>query len=1026
MQYIKTKLNQSSDYRNKLKKELSGKIWPLKVERINDGYIQLANEVFDKPFSVLKKRFAGIQVEKGDIVKAEIHLVCQNGSWDYVISPFPPTPMQIIIKNLDCVCREDKLSPDYTKAEKYFAGIEQSNLNEDQRIFAKKVYKVIEEERNSEASRLSIQSGGTNEKSTASKIAEIDALLQQIEEKKQKIQDCSPKKQRWFVKEFYQLYRRLERIQLDWKWDVFPDDTLLFDGAFFTGVIENKNTSGAFVRCDYFKGALFLSASKIKDGGIIENGQARFQIKKDKRYPNPQCVNVCVRIKKFKPYIRELSCELSEKDFSDIDQKRQEQPVLVKCEQALMKNSAQCLVKRFGQNAVFSGHKIAEISKSFISKKFFENYILICADSCDSKADYVKNIRKTLYHCFARKIIEAEKDSWVILMDETGNCRDHIENKNSYRQGHLQNSVMMALIIPSGVSLPPCPLDYHSTDSGAVVTRKLRETIVNTDGVISLVFPYHKAEPYAPENEQTPSLHGQMWRHAICLCLEYIAQQIPEHTKSADIRFYIEEYSGNPQWTPESNALSGFVDGVLEPMQKRKDWKKLQVPPPKIVAKNVHPWMGYVDCLGHAYRTYEHLCSQEELELFEQIRSHHTIQFPYDQKALQYVDTIIKESGENPDEALLKLLRTEAEIFESFQNILNLLAKKCINRLSVYELEAIISQISESLSKRPKCTAACSVIIELIAGRSEPLSEPKRFELEMNRMLVCNRQGNTEKGAQIIADLKTLSDLNKNKYYRILANELDHYHDSLAFDRAIQNATSYLGKARGDMNDIPTACHFLGTHMQTLAHVGKTRDAIDLWKDILQKQQAHPADKLRYVIYGMHLYYDLGKFDTALDLALGVHKIGFKNLGQAVQENNFLAHALLKLYATLLKCKMKKLIQKINNQFLCLESIYAPEGHPGELINFWSLMALKAQGRDYISPLEALAPELGKEVSCEALELIMTCIGEQLVRDNIIKKDILRYTFENGSPVIKERLKAFPVNDQSPFPCLEPLRCNFR
>jgi len=1034
---IKNRLNDSKGYPGypaEVQAEVAGRAWKFKVIKVTSGHVHLFNDQFDSHFSVPKVLSGYSDEEKRllrklkpeQIITANISLELQKDErWDYVVTPIDNSiPKKVtgklptsVIKKLDCLCKEDKAGKLYRDAEKYFANIKYKiHLNVSQREFAKKAYDAVLQARNeTQQQRTPVDNTSPLEK----RMVGVDTLKSEVEEKEKAIVTVDD------VKALYRLYRKLEQEQFDWCPDrnSIPENELLFDETTFNGTIEYKGAGIGLVNCRYFKYPLVLYPEDLEEGVIKKSAGVSFQVQKDsnsdlqKQDPAKRIRLKCLNThsdnekEEFRPCITCVTDSISQKIRSKIAKTSKEQPVLVVCNPHNYPHVNSILMDQFIGDSVFVGKKIFEIAESFVYEDLLKNCILVCGNKSSFDNGYRKKVRKTLYAHLADKIAEKEKDSWVVVMDETGACRDHQPMSNP------QKSVMMALIIPPGISLGPCPLNYHSIESDPDITRDIRNRIVETQGVVTLVFPYHEADPYDPTGRGT-ELHGQMWRHTVPLCLEYIAQK---NKKKAAVRFYIEEYGANPQWSPGSNAFEEYANAVLEPMQGRDGWNDLSVFPPKIVAKNVHPWLGYVDSLGHAYRTQDHRCTQEDLELFQKINeAGNTIMLPYNQKALEQVETIIKLSGNNPENALMQLSNTEEKVYVDFQKILKPLAKICLDSLSTYQLTTIVNHLGENLSKRPVFYHASSEIADLIGDSNDPVI---REVQQINQLMTCNRRGDTTQGNRIVETVRLrLPDLSKSIRYRFLANMEDHYQNSFNFEQAETDAVQYLKGAESDMDDMTSACHFLGSRMQTFAHDGKTEEALAYWQKLLPKQVTSP-DVLRYYTYGISLYHDLNQLDAAVKLAQNIcDTIGFSSLAHAAVESSYLA-------ATLLKLEFYKPFLADDDRSFLFDKLHTSEGHPGQLINFWRLMILKNEGSDYTSQLEPLLEQLKQEQPCEALWLIMSCIGEQLVRDEVIDKESLRYAFDglvNQSNAVKKRLNKFPVDSKELVPCLTPLRFNFR
>ncbi|WP_319587871.1 hypothetical protein [uncultured Desulfobulbus sp.] len=667
----------------------------------------------------------------------------------------------------------------------------------------------------------------------------------------------------------------------------------------------------------------------------------------------------------------------------------------------------------------YYGSNITRVLGDVVHGKMLRNCVLLSKNLIDKQVDQKKwhEAYTTVVTFLRPKICQYELNDWVLVVDESGNLLDH----HSPAQDKSNPSVMIAVLIPPQSNLPFCPIGYHGAQSAPATSRQLRNNLIENEEIAILSWKYNQADPYRIKVNAKEGLHLQMWLHALTLSLEYIAQK--SHLGPKTVWIYIENVL---PYEAHSQVLIGDIRRLLDSVHKRKGWCNLTVMGPTIVRKDEHPWLGYADCLGRVFDTYPSHNSFSELELFEQIKNRkNTFSFPYTQKVLQEIHSLIEASYRSPDSTLRSLANLDEETFRTYGSLLLPVTIECLNRITPPEKESLIKHLNENLTDKPRCYYASSIISRELHKDGTPLTETMAAIAEMNQFLACNRTGDVEQAVRLNQYFLTnnIDSVSRPLAYRFIANVIDCGQNKLEFDETEQLGEKYREQCMSMCKDIETAAHCLGGHMQTLAHIGKTTEALKLWGKIYPLQSSIAA-RVRYLAYKIHLLYDLEKYETAVNLAKDIPAIsGVPTLSDASYDNPYLAVALLKLYKT------KPFLDEDTLIFIT-QRIPVPKSFPGMLLLFWQVQIEHNKQQISKDKLTDLKSHFAQKQPCEALELIAACLEAQLamdgIIDNIAHDEIFTQHVASFSCNVRKRLNSFPVKLQEKLGYLNPLRFNFR
>ncbi|WP_045217679.1 hypothetical protein [Desulfonatronovibrio magnus] len=823
------------------------------------------------------------------------------------------------------------------------------------------------------------------------------------------------------IKRLYDLCRKLETVQ--WQKSMLDsqdtETTKNLKEKKFYGLIEKIGAGYAIVRSPFFLEALFLPREKLDEGLFEKNAKICFKVNiefnSETSCPKFQPVHAVSSAKK-----RDTTGIVTTYSswLSDLEKLiNPNKPILIVPD---TKHNDIRAFKKEIEELVPDNYQVYRCEE--LKKSMFPNIYSHLLEPCLTVIP--KNNQSSLNHAFLKNatarflfplIADIEKNSWTVVMDETGPCIDHCKS--------LKNpSVMMAVIIPPGSKPPCCPIGYHSIDSDDSDSIKIRNFLLEDSSIFCVGWIYQSGVPYK-SSDCDFGLHLQMWRNAIIFCLELIAssQAQTKALQKNPVHIYIENVQNMPAG---SNVLDGFTFDLAEQMQSRKGWDTLDITTPRIIAKDEHPYMGYVDSLGHIFRMDKDRMTHETYKqasaLLERKR---TISLPYNAEALQNLSIIVRQSGESPYKTLLSIANsTEKHIRPYAGVILRNLARSMFSALNSLEIERICSAIQDSLSKTPYQYFTNSLLSECIDD-----SILKNYPVELkvtaylNKLASANLKGNAveaEKYLELIN--KDLVDItNKNILYRSLAQLIDYYQNCLNFDKAEEEISMIKETLMNDSKFITSAAHLLGANFLTVALSGRTKEAMEQWEFIFNLQQT-TDDRLRYLTYKIQLFIDLHELDKAWSL-LEMLKKNYAPLSDLCMNNYYLLAAILKLEAH--KPGLTNHEKKI------LNSIQASHYHPGQLIAFWQFQLHKMNSEKTNISLVKSKIESSNSFRCNALRLINACLKKQLAHDGDCSESYINVedleTITQNTPIIQRLFEKSTINKSKIYCYLAPLHFNF-
>ena len=626
-------------------------------------------------------------------------------------------------------------------------------------------------------------------------------------------------------------------------------------------------------------------------------------------------------------------------------------------------------------------------------------------ESLKEKREKNKIIR-TLYTLNAGALAEQEREGWTILMDETGACDDFRQRKDGTKA-----SAMMALLVPPGISLPPCPSGFHAYESPWEESEILRQELLRQRKVLALSWSYMAGAPLENQSLLTADFHAQMWRHAIDCCLEVIAQKSVDYEEPTQVRIYLEQVGA---LTPQQKGLfDDRMTSLLEACHSRKGWNRLTLEAPKIVSKDVHPWMGYVDVLGSVFRP-----TGEVSESSKSVRalrvSPRVVIMEYRQDHMEALSQMIMMSARQPLQTLLLMASLEGAHLEGFEIVIEGLVSYCTSQLDDTDMMSLHENLERILSRQPECyTTAEWVCCHMPKG----LYDDERFRPSLrllgltNQLRSLNQQGNTKAVFDLLRKGNELCDQVKSSGLRMrFFREIAEAHaKALQFDSCFDILDRHDEEAWNKVEDVAGAQRLLSLRIQSYGQMGKTKDALVVW-DKLYPYLMTAADERKMQIYRAHLRVDQGKPGRAwAELCEYYGNNGLDPLVTACLKSHFLLALLLKLEA--LYPRLNKQQRKV------LLSIEIGKGFPWMNIAYWGMQVDRTNRRQ--SRLDSMIRVLTEPTRSSGMEMIRYCFWSQLIADGDVDGQ-LNFDLSFGST--KTWLLNHPMNPEEPRGYLAPLK----
>jgi hypothetical protein len=789
----------------------------------------------------------------------------------------------------------------------------------------------------------------------------------------------------------------------------------------FVGNLENVGSGYGFISCEAFRNNVFVLRDDLIEGDLIQGARCYFQgdvVTYDGklRFVARLVRSEGRRVIETLPYWTMNSPEnASPRIGKNIKEElRQGKAVLVLFKSA---KGVQDGLGIFANQTGLSRKSVKWLDEVYpqasLPKNGAWNGALICRPNTLTwevlKEKREKNkVVRTLYTLHAGALAEQEREGWTVLMDETGACDDFRQHR---QKNGAKASAMMALIVPPGISLPPCPSGFHAYESPWEESEALRQELISQRRVIALGWSYMDGAPLENQNLLTADFHAQMWKHAMDCCLEVIAQNSESYEESVPVRIYLEQVGA---LTPQEKGLfDDRMTSLLESCQGRKGWEALSISPPRIVSKDVHPWMGYVDVLGSVFRS-----SGEVGETVKSVRSlrvsPRVVMMEYRQDQMEALSQMIMMSSRQPLQALLLMASLEGAHLEGFEIILEGLVEYCIKQLGDTDMMALHENLERILSRQPECYSNAEWIC---CHMPEGLYDDERFRPSLrllglsNQMLSLNQQGNTrgvfeflKKGISLCQQVKA-SGL-RMRFYRQVA---EAYAKALQWDPCLELLNEHLDEAWGKVEDVAGAQRLISLRMQVHGMMGETKSAMELF-DYLYPFLMTAADERKMQIYKAHLRVDQGAPGKAwMELQEFYGSQGLDVLVQAAMKSRFLLALLLKL--EVLCPRLNKKQRKV------LLSMEIGRGYPWMNIAYCGMQLDKSEKRQ--QRLESLIRVLTEPTRSASMEMVRYCFWSQLIADGDVDGQ-LNFDLAYGSA--KTWLKEHPMEPEKPRGFLAPLK----
>lgn len=181
-------------------------------------------------------------------------------------------------------------------------------------------------------------------------------------------------------------------------------------------------------------------------------------------------------------------------------------------------------------------------------------------------------------------IIEQDKDSWVIVGDETGDLN---EFKGMEPTNHRAS--MGWVVIPPESDLPSLPSSFHVTDDEEYMSIA-SNNLLNSKKVQLYQFQYASGTRVEGVPLDSAQTHLNFWKDTLPLVLNKIA----EHSESPPkVRIYIERVG---ELEPGTNPITALLSNWKLAMGS--SWVNIEKA--TVLAKSPleHPWLGYPDAVG--------------------------------------------------------------------------------------------------------------------------------------------------------------------------------------------------------------------------------------------------------------------------------------------------------------------------------------------------------------------------------------------------------------------------------------------
>jgi len=754
--------------------------------------------------------------------------------------------------------------------------------------------------------------------------------------------------------------------------------------ATFEGVLENIGSGYGFIRSPYFTSSVFVLRDEVVTGDLVAGAPCQFGVQvvfydEEWKFAARNVISQGRRrVDTFPYWVLSRMDEVNQGVSKAIKARLGKgEPVLVLFNGEMRQREG---LQTFARHAGLSQNDLKWVSELYPDAELpmlpSWTGALICKprtltwDDCRDRESRRRLVR-TFYSLSAKTLAEKDQASWTILMDETGACDDFLPN--SRQRG--RSSVMMAVVVPPGVDLPPCPSAYHSYESPYHESESLRQEILKQRKLRVFGWSYLMGAPLEGQSLVTSDFHAQMWRHAMDFCLEWVAQQVESRAgkEKVHVKIYLEQVGA---LTPQHKGLfDDRMTSLLETCQDRHGWSNLVVEAPRIVGKDVHPWMGYVDVMGSVFRP-----SGQWVETVSSIRSlrvcPRVVAMDYRQDHMEVLSQSIMLSGRKPFTTLLLLASMEEAHLDGYGVVIRGMVKDCLLRLNDTEMVSLHENLERILSRQPECHMSA----EWICGQMpKELYDNENYKPSLrllgltNQLLTFNHQDNTKEAFGLISRGASLSKEIKSSGLRLrfFCHVAEAYANALEYDACLKILDAHTEECREKMADVWGAMRLMSYRMQVKALLREDEEALELWEE-LYPYLSTKAEEVRFQIYRAHMLIDQGEYPEAW---AGLYRyMGGKD------NDDLVAWALESRFFLALILKLQVLCPRLNRkQRHALLRIEPGRGYPWVNIGWWGLQIESSKHRE--ERTGQIIRILTEPTQSAKMEMVRYCFWSQLIAD---------------------------------------------
>ena len=446
---------------------------------------------------------------------------------------------------------------------------------------------------------------------------------------------------------------------------------------------------------------------------------------------------------------------------------------------------------------------------------------------------------------------------WIVVGDESGSAMDHVGVESD---GHGA-TWMVFVSIPPGCKLPALPRGFH-TKTNRAEGRRAVEALLAHDDIHIFGFRYESGGPSPIRHGAGGDFHLELWR-TLALVLEPVVQDVVETTHVVAM---VEQVSALNAGDP---TLVGWFAEVYRLLQGRHGWTRMIMHGPDIVAKDHHPWLGYADAVAAILRF---ALDAEDQRLARRVEArHNTWILPYDQATIDQLMMVQRLSGPAPLHAIEYLIaHIDGVEIEQWWTVIEPMVFEALDRLNTEDWIRLGESIRFALRNLP---ASHETISWLLLDGVDPerlqtfVTGPPYLTLLDSMLESANHHGDPELADDFLAlwaeHAASHGQPSVELQHRHAVLEADRHANVCAFETALARVDDALAGDLHPENTTPGHAALLGARVQYLAFLGRTEEALEVWK-LAWAARVTPQDGRRLLIYRAYILMDANRHREAL------------------------------------------------------------------------------------------------------------------------------------------------------------------